>query len=619
MKTATYRVLMLGSLLVAGPGPLEAQAPEGQRIYESTCAVCHEAGLDRAPNRETLGLLPPEAILIALERGTMVSMAVTLSTAQRRTVAEHLAGRPLTAELSLAPAPAALCARQESFTAGTPVWQGWGGVGSGNLRYQPATGAGLTAADVPKLKIKWAFGYPGDIRAYAPPTVAGGRLFVGSAGGMVYSLDAKTGCVHWHHDAGAEVRTATTIASIESGGRTREAVFFGDQRAFAHAVDAATGEEIWRTKVDDYPIARLTSSPIYHDGRLYVGVASGEEAAGAAPGYECCRFRGSLVALDAATGAIVWKAYTVDAPKQTTKNSVGTQLWGPSGAPIWSSPAIDAERNLVYATTGNNYSKPATPLSDAFVAFDLDTGRIRWSRQTTEGDAWIAACRLEDKTNCPDLEAPDFDYGASPMLITLADGRDLLVAGQKSGIVYALDPDREGAIVWQQRVGQGGSMGGVQWGSASDGERVYVAVSDIRRIPVKNAWATEADRAAGGGMFALDLHDGARVWYTPPAACDERPRCAPAQPGAVTAIDGVAFSGSMDGHLRAYSTVDGSILLDLDTIGAHETVNGVPGQGGSLDGAGPTIADGIVYVNSGYPNGGGMPGNVLLALSVDGR
>jgi polyvinyl alcohol dehydrogenase (cytochrome) len=396
-------------------------------------------------------------------------------------------------------------------------------------------------------------------------------------------------------------------------------VFFGDQRAFAHAVDAATGEEIWRTKVDDYPLARLSSSPIYHAGRLYVGVASGEEAAGAAPAYECCRFRGSLVALNAATGAIVWKTYTVDPPQPTTKNAVGTQLWGPSGAPIWSSPAVDPERNVVYATTGNNYSNPATPLSDAFVAFDLDTGRIRWSRQMTEGDAWIAACRLEDKTNCPDAEAPDFDFGASPILVTLADGKDLVVAGQKSGVVHALDPDRDGALVWQQRVGQGGSMGGVQWGSATDGERMYVAVSDIRRIPVKNAWATEADRAAGGGMFALDLRDGARVWYTPPAPCDERPRCAPAQPGAVSAIPGVAFSGSMDGHLRAYSTADGSILLDLDTIRAYTTVNGVPGQGGSLDGAGPTIADGIVYVNSGYPNGGGMPGNVLLALTVDGR
>ncbi|HEY7672074.1 MAG TPA: PQQ-binding-like beta-propeller repeat protein [Gammaproteobacteria bacterium] len=616
-KTAALSVA-LGILFLSLVGVVKAQAPDGQRIYESTCAVCHDAGLDRAPDRETLALLPPEAILAALERGNMVSMAVTLSTAQRRIVAEHLAGRPLTAELSFTPSPAAMCARQDSFTAGTPLWQGWGGVGLGNGRYQSA-GAGLTAEDVAKLKVKWAFAYPGDIRAYAPPTVAGGRLFVGSAGGVVYSLDAKTGCVHWYHEAGAEVRTATTIATIESGGRTREAVFFGDQRAFAHAVDAATGEEIWRTKVDDYPLARLSSSPIYHAGRLYVGVASGEEAAGAAPAYECCRFRGSLVALNAATGAIVWKTYTVDPPQPTTKNAVGTQLWGPSGAPIWSSPAVDPERNVVYATTGNNYSNPATPLSDAFVAFDLDTGRIRWSRQMTEGDAWIAACRLEDKTNCPDAEAPDFDFGASPILVTLADGKDLVVAGQKSGVVHALDPDRDGALVWQQRVGQGGSMGGVQWGSATDGERMYVAVSDIRRIPVKNAWATEADRAAGGGMFALDLRDGARVWYTPPAPCDERPRCAPAQPGAVSAIPGVAFSGSMDGHLRAYSTADGSILLDLDTIRAYTTVNGVPGQGGSLDGAGPTIADGIVYVNSGYPNGGGMPGNVLLALTVDGR
>jgi polyvinyl alcohol dehydrogenase (cytochrome) len=615
----TARACALGGMLAASFGSLEAWAQEGQRIYESTCAVCHEAGLDRAPNRETLALFPPETILVALERGTMVSMAVTLSTDQRRSVAEFVAGRPLSAAFSRTPSAAAMCAAQPSFTAGQPRWQGWGGVGLGNQRFQTPSGAGLTAADIPKLEVKWAFAYPGDIRAYAPPTVAGGRLFVGSSGGIIYSLDAKTGCVHWYHDAGADVRSAITIASIEHEGRTREAVFFGDQRAFAHALDAATGEEIWKRRLDDYPVARITSSPIYHNGRLYVGIASGEEAAGAAAGYECCRFRGSAVAVDAATGEIVWKTYTVDEPKPTTRNAAGTQLWGPSGAPIWSSPAIDTVRNVVYVTTGNNYSKPPAALSDAFIALDLETGRIVWSRQMTEGDTWIAACRLEDKTNCPDLEAPDFDFGASPILVTLADRKRLLLAGQKSGIVHALDPDREGALVWQTRVGQGGSMGGVQWGSATDGERIYVAVSDIRRIPVQHAWATEADPAVGGGMFALNLSDGAQIWYTPPGVCGERPRCAPAQPGAVSAIEGVAFSGSMDGHLRAYSTEDGSILLDFDTIRAYETVNGVPGQGGSLDGAGPTIADGIVSVNSGYPSGGGMPGNVLIALSVGGR
>ena len=614
--------LALAALVLASAAVAQ---DEGERVYTASCAVCHEAGLDRAPNRDALGLLAPERILDALERGPMVTQAVTLSTDQRREVSEFLAGQKL-GTFSRTPSAQAMCPKPAggaaaAFRAGAPDWQGWGGRGLGNHRFQDAATAGIAAADVPKLRVKWAFGHPGDLRANSPPTIAGGRLFVGSLGGIVYSLDAESGCVHWYLDVGSSVRSPMTIGEIEHGGRTREAVFFGDGTANAYAVDAATGEKLWMTEIDSFPVAQVTGAAVYHDGRVYIPVSSNEEGAAASPAYECCRFRGSLVALDAATGAIVWKTYTVDEPTRRDRNAVGTQLWGPSGAPVWSSPAIDPKRNVAYVTTGNNYSNPASGMSDAFIALDLDTGEIRWARQMTAGDAWTAACRLEDKTNCADLEAPDYDFSASPMLITRSDGRDLLVAGQKSGVVHALDPDNEGAIVWQQRVARGGSMGGVQWGSATDGERIYVAVSDVRRIAVPHAWATEADPKVGGGMYALDLDDGSQVWHAPPATCpEEQPRCSPAQPGAVTAIDGIVFAGAMDGHLRAYSARDGSIVWDFDSIHRdYVTVNGVKAQGGAIDGAGPTIANGILYLNSGYPNGGGMPGNVLIALSVDGE
>jgi polyvinyl alcohol dehydrogenase (cytochrome) len=487
----------------------------------------------------------------------------------------------------------------------------------GNQRYQSWERAGISAADVGRLEVKWAFGFPGDIRAYSPPTIAGGRLFLGSLGGGVYSLDAETGCVHWFLDAGVSVRSPMTMGFIEREGETREAVFFGDGTANVYAVDSATGEIIWRTEVDDFPVAHVSGSAVYYDGKVLVGVGSGEEGAAASPDYECCRFRGSVAALDATTGAVLWKTYTVDEPSTRDRNAVGTQLWGPSGAPIWSSPAVDPARNAVYVTTGNNYSNPASDMSDAFVALDIDSGRILWSRQMTEGDAWTAACRLEDKTNCANLTAPDFDFAASPILVDRGDGRRLLIAGQKSGVVHALDPDREGAVVWQQRVGLGGSMGGVQWGSATDGERLYVAISDVRRIPVQHSWATEADPEIGGGVVALDLDDGELIWFAPPMPCGDRPRCSPAQPGAVTVIDGVAFAGSMTGHLRAYSTDDGRVLFEFDSVRSFDTVNGVAASGGAIDGAGPTIANGILYLNSGYPNGGGMPGNVLIALSVN--
>jgi polyvinyl alcohol dehydrogenase (cytochrome) len=385
-----------------------------------------------------------------------------------------------------------------------------------------------------------------------------------------------------------------------------------------YAVDAATGERLWTRKVDDFPLARVTGAPVLHNGRLYVGIASGEETAGATADYECCRFRGSLVALNSATGEQIWKTYTVDETRPTKKNRIGTQLWGPSGVPIWTSPAIDVVRNAVYVTTGNNYSDPATGNSDAFVAFDLDSGKILWSRQVLAADAWNTSCRLPDRINCTEADGPDFDFGSPPILVTLANGRRALVAGQKSGIVHAIDPDRKGEILWQERVGKGGINGGVQWGSAADQSNIYVALSDIGRIPVPNSQATVPDPEAGGGMFALRLDNGQRVWHTPPARCGNRERCSPAQSAAVSAIPGAVFSGSVDGHLRAYSAAHGAVLWDFDTVRTYETVNGVPARGGSLNVGGPAISGGMLFVNSGYVQNG-IPGNVLLGFSVDGK
>jgi polyvinyl alcohol dehydrogenase (cytochrome) len=278
---------------------------------------------------------------------------------------------------------------------------------------------------------------------------------------------------------------------------------------------------------------------------------------------------------------------------------------------------IDPARRALYVTTGNNYSDPPSPTSDAFMAMDLESGRILWAHQVHERDAYVSACRLEDKTNCPEAKGPDFDFAASPILVSLGNGRRALVAGHKSGNVYAVDPDREGARLWETRVGEGGSMGGVQWGSAADAQNVYVALSDLGRIMLSYTQFTDADRARGGGMFALRLSDGARVWHTPPAPCDARPRCSPAQSGAVSAMPGVAFAGSLDGHIRAYSASTGAVVWDYDTVRNYETVNGVPARGGSLDGPGPVIGGGMVFVNSGYTVDGGAPGNVVLAFAPE--
>jgi polyvinyl alcohol dehydrogenase (cytochrome) len=596
-----------------------AAAQDGAALYKQSCAQCHDGGMDRAPSRDALKAMSADRVLAAMETGPMISMASRRTALERRAIAEFVSGKALTGVLETKPLPQALCAPQTGGfdpLAG-PAWSAWG-VNTSNTRFQDAAAAGLAASDVPRLKVKWAFGFPGDQSANAHPTIFGGRVFVGSAGGTVYSMSAATGCIHWYFDAGSTVRGAIAVTRVQTAAGPVNAAFFGDGRAYMYAVDAASGKLLWKTKVDDFPVAGITSSPQFYNGRLYFGVKSGEEAAGADPNYECCRFRGSVVALDAATGKPVWKTYTIDEPKRTKKNAKGVQMWGPSGAPIWSTPVIDPRRNAVYVTTGDNYSEPPTRTSDAFMALNLDTGKVLWSRQMTADDAYTAACRLPDKTNCP-INGPDFDFGASPILVTLPNGKRALLAGQKSGIVHAIDPDQQGEVLWQVRVGKGGTMGGVQWGSAVDQQNIYVAVSDIKRVMLTFSTLTDADPKQGGGMYALRLATGEKVWYTPPFSCGDRKRCSPAQSAAVTAIPGVAFSGAVDGHLRAYSASDGKVIWDFDTVRDYKTVNGVEARGGSIDGPGAAIAGGMLLANSGYVSAGGMPGNVLLAFTVDGK
>jgi polyvinyl alcohol dehydrogenase (cytochrome) len=609
-------VIGIAVVLAAAAGQARAQAPDGADLYTRSCAQCHDSGENRAPLRDAFLSMPAERVMASMETGSMITMALNRTAGERRAIAEFLTGKSLSNPVVTTPATAAMCTGSPAFdpSAG-PRWTGWG-QNTSNTRFQDAGAAGLTAADIPRLGLKWAFAFPGDLQSYSQASVSGGRVFVGSWGGTVYSLSAASGCIHWFYHAGQGVRSAVSVGRVGA----RDVAFFGDGAAIVHALDAATGQLLWKSDVDDFPVGRVSGSVTYHDGRVYVGVASGEEATGAVPTYECCKFRGSVVALDAATGTQVWKTYMLpEIPRPTTKNAIGTQLYGPSGAPVWATPAVDTRLNRLYVTTGNNYSDPTSSMSDAFVALDLDSGKILWSKQMTEKDAYTAACRLPDKTNCAASNGPDFDFGASPILLTLPGGRRMIVAGQKSGIVHALDPDRNGEILWQTRVGRGGTMGGVQWGSAADQSNVYVALSDIGRIMLTYSNSTAADPTQGGGMFALRLEDGERVWYTPPPGCGTRARCSPAQSAAVSALPGVAFSGSVDGHMRAYSTADGKILWDFDTIRAYETVNGPPGRGGSIDGPGPAIAGGMVFVNSGYPTAGGTPGNVLLAFSVEGK
>ena len=450
--------------------PCSLAAQDGAGLYKKNCGTCHNSRVERVPDPEVLRAMTSEQVLAAMENGPMVSMAARLTGADRRAIAEYVTGKSFGQAMQMTPSSEAMCAEragEPAHSKGASLWNGWGN-GLINTRFQNSPGAGLTAEQVPRLKLKWAFGFPGEVNAYAQPTIVGGHVFVGSHGGKVYSLTAATGCVQWWFQAAAGVRTAVSVGRVATTSGSRTAAFFGDTSGVAYAVDAATGKLLWKTKVDSYPAARVTGSPAFYAGRLFVPVSSTEEVFASAGDYECCRFRGSVVALDGATGKQLWKTYTISEEALRTKtNARGTQLWGPSGAAIWTSPTIDTKKNILYLTTGDNYSDPPTDSSDAFLALDLDSGKLLWSRQVTAADAYTVACRLTDKANCPDSNGPDFDFGSSPILVTLPHGRRALVAGQKSGVVSAVDPDRSGEILWQVRVGRGGGLGGIQWGSAA--------------------------------------------------------------------------------------------------------------------------------------------------------
>ncbi len=621
------RCVVLLLLLVVAAAARAEDSPDGsaEALYREHCAQCHDGGVERAPGRAALKEMSAERILSSLSDGAMSAQAQGLSPADRRALS-----RLLGASAPAATTDAGICADRDRplvDPVAMPHWNGWG-VDTSQRRFQPAAMAQLAPEDVPRLKLKWAFGFPGVTRAYAQPAVMGGRIFVGSAAGKAYSLEAKTGCTYWSFDAGLPVRTAISLDHAAGGW----VAYFGDVRANAYAVDAVSGKLLWKTHVHEHPTATVTGAPVLADDVLYVPVSSGEEVAGANPSYPCCSFRGSIAALAAATGKPLWQGYTIAEPaRPTRKNERGIELLGPSGAGIWSSPTIDRAKRLVYATTGDSYSDPPADTSDAFVAFELATGKLMWSRQMTAGDAYTVSCSSSPAgaNNCPQAKGPDFDFGSSAILVELAGDKRALIAGQKSGMVHALDPDRNGAVLWQTRVGRGTAVGGVQWGAAADARYVYVAVSDLRARPAPEGAAGarksvfgptfQLDPNVGGGLFALKLETGEIAWHTPHPGCHDVPGCSPAQSAAVTAIPEVVFSGSLDGHLRAYAVATGEIVWDADTNGDYQTVNGVPAHGGALDGPGAVVVGGMLYVNSGYAFLGAAPGNVLLAFSVDGK
>ncbi|MEX2523481.1 MAG: PQQ-binding-like beta-propeller repeat protein [Gammaproteobacteria bacterium] len=587
------------------------EAHPGAAIYREHCAECHSSNVPRAPDKSFLEMMPGDMILQSLTDGIMQPMSAGLTSEERSQVAEYLGG-----SLDGRSHPPLACKEGESgFDYNDPPFASGWGVDPENTRFIPASVARLPAEAIPQLELKWAFAYPGVNRARSQPAFAGGAVYVGSPDGTVYALDADTGCMRWSFRASAEVRTGITITPWRAGTKPDQPImgYFADILARVYAVNLVTGERVWQVKVDEHPTATTTAQPVLYNGMIYQSVSSLEEAAAADPDYECCTFRGSVVAMNAATGEREWKSYMLENKPQLLKeHEGGRKSYGPAGAAVWNSPTVDTKRGLLYVGTSNDYTSPAQPTSDAIVALDVESGDIAWVRQTAEDDAWNVACFefIEDRINCPEEDGPDVDYASPPMLVK--DGRrDILVAGQKSGDVWGIDPDG-GELLWHTRVGRGGNQGGINFGLAAGGTRVFVPVADFDdgMLPIEDARP---------GMYALDAFTGEYLWKKPADnVCEGRgEHCDPGISQAVTAVPGAVIAGHLDGRLRAYAAETGNILWEFDTWRDFDTLSGETARGGSFSGAsGPMVVNGRLYANSGYGIYFHMPGNVLLVFGT---
>ncbi len=590
---------------------LSVSTETGFGIFQNTCLSCHgRPEYKNAPSPATLRSYSPERIYDALTSGPMKAIGDTFTDNQKKVVAQAIAGRLFGAtaagDADRMPNKCTVNAPMSDPSAG-PSWNGWGN-SIANTRFQPAARAQLTAANVSRLKLKWAFGLPGSTSAYSQPAIVSGRVFVGSDTGYIYSLDAKSGCVYWSFRADAGVRNAMTIEPVQGHGAVRYGLFFGDLKANVYGLDAETGKLLWKSHIDKNYTTRVTAPPAYYNGTLFVPISSWEEFSAKSLDYPCCTSVGAVVALDANTGRRLWKTYVVaERPHPTRKNAKGVQQYAPAGGSVWNTPAVDAKRNAIYFGTGDATTYPAAKTSDAVMALDIATGRVLWSHQVTSGDSFLVGCRGDGVTdNCPSVEGPDWDIPASAALATLKDGRQLVIVATKPGDVLALDP-ANGNQVWRMNVngklaGNTAAPGprgpGLIWGGAVHDGTIYYGLT------------------GGAKMVAIDLSNGKLLW-TASLKGPHTDKAHSAFSAPATAIPGVVFLAGSDGSVIAASSANGRIMWRYNTNRAFDAVNKVSAHGGSIGSGGVAVAGGMIFVGSGYSIlGPTYAGNVLLAFST---
>ena len=653
---ALLGMLFLAALLVIGGGLLLSDSPAkdlesfamrhadklplaylGEKLFDKHCASCHDNPAMHAPSREALSGFSKETVMVALEFGKMQPMAAHLSKQERGLIAIYLAGT--------APADEWIAEHgcktpaSENHTEYVTNW----GLGSHNRRFMSQEKAGIDRSNVASLEPAWSLAFPKVTDMRSQPAIIGDTLYLGDKTGKLYAIDRHTGCIRGHTEVLSGIRSAITVATLNNG---KKLLVFADSMASIYAVDPVSLKKVWQEAARIYETSVITGSISYHDNRLFIPISSYEVAVSGSPSHVCCKSHGGVIALDATDGSKLWEWHGTEDATVQGQNSAGADMYGPSGVSVWSTPTIDAKRNRIYFGTGENLSLPATDTSDAIVALDMDSGELVWRFQALANDVWNAAC-LNGGANCPENAGGDFDFGASVIMADLPGGGELLLAGQKSGDVFALAPDPDspdGEVIWQQQVSNAGigpnlaqstTNGGVHWGMALSGDRLLVAAADPERV--------RPEYIPKPGLHALDLASGRVLWFSPVTrgceiAEEDKPliglqnmragkkveladqyRCSfyYGLSAAVLATEELVFSAGLDGKIRAFDIASGDVLWQAETARPFDTDNGVTGHGGAIDVSGQVAADGWLYVQSGYSMFGQLPGNMLVAYRVD--
>ncbi len=568
---------------------------QGFLVYQKHCADCHQDARLRAPSLGAIKKMSENGIRQALTMGVMKEHSKNIDNVDFDKLLLFLSSQTNnTTETQINEC-------SEPFpTQSEILWSNWGN-GLSNQRVQAKSS--LNPQNINQLELKWAFGFNDSIRIRSQPLVTEDTIYIGSQSGHVYALSLDTGCQWWSFKADAEVRGAITLSD------NKKSILFTDFAANVYRLNSLNGEIEWKKNVATHPMTTITGSIAVTQDSVFIPLSSTEVVSAIDPNYMCCTFRGGLIALNTSNGDERWKMHTVPEPKKTGYNSNRISSWGPSGAPVWSTPTIDLERGLIYIGVGQNYSHPATELSDAIIAIGIESGRVVWHKQTLSGDVWNAAC-VTNRINCPGEYGPDYDIGAS--IILIEGDKDMLIAGQKSGMVFAMDPDDNGSIIWQKRVGRGGKKGGVHWGMTIDDDSIFVPIADLpEKIP--------SQYSPMPGIHALRIKDGSKEWYRPalPVCEDEKYHCYPSVSAAPSRVGSMIITGSMNGIIEIISTKDGNLLWSFDTAMQFKTINQISANGGSIDSNGPIIAGNHLIATSGYDIYGQLTGNILLVFSIE--